>query len=109
MPEWHLAFALLMGLSALGFFWSPLTLLLPLLIGAALLPLSQAGLSAAHASFPDAPPRRAARLKRRVLAPPPPLPEAAARPRGGPQRVFRPWPLRRGRHTHAPPPPAHRR
>ncbi|PYM21672.1 MAG: glycosyl transferase, partial [Candidatus Rokuibacteriota bacterium] len=54
MPEWHLAFALLMGLSALSFVWSPLTLLLPLLIGAALLPLAQACLSAAHASFPDA-------------------------------------------------------
>src|SRR3989454_1226849 len=68
MPEWHLAFALLMGLSALSFVWSPLTLLLPLLIGAALLPLAQACLSAAHASFPDAPPGRAARLKRRFLA-----------------------------------------
>src|SRR5206468_11042396 len=67
MPEWHLAFALLMGLSALSFIWSPLTLLLPLLIGAALLPLAQAGLSAADASFPDAPPRRAALLKRRLL------------------------------------------
>src|SRR5256884_8445966 len=83
MPEWHLAFALLMGLSALSFVWSPLTLLLPLLIGAALLPLAQAGLSAAHASFPDAPPRRAARLKRRVLAaaPPPGLPPAPPRGR----------------------------
>src|SRR3989454_12555572 len=58
MPEWHLAFALLMGLSALSFVWRPLTLLLPLLIGAAVLPVAQAGLSAAHASFPDAPPRR---------------------------------------------------
>src|SRR3989441_5569230 len=51
MPEWYLAFALLMGLSALSFVWSPLTLVLPLLIGAALLPLAQACLSAAHASF----------------------------------------------------------
>src|SRR2546422_1035996 len=79
MPEWHLAFALLMGLSALSFIWSPLTLLLPLLIGAALLPLAQASLSAAHASFPDAPSRRAARLKRRVLAAAPPLLQPPAR------------------------------
>src|SRR5947208_2115135 len=67
MPEWYLAFALLMGLSALSFVWSPLTLVLPLLVGAALLPLAQAGLSAAHASFPDSPPSRAALLTRRLL------------------------------------------
>src|SRR2546427_7475018 len=45
----------------------PAPLPISLLIGAAVLPPAQAGLSAAHASFPDAPPRRAARLKRRLL------------------------------------------
>src|SRR3989442_2672248 len=95
MPEWHLAFALLMGLSALSFVWSPLTLLLPLLIGAALLPLAQAGLSAAHASFPDAPPRRAARLKRRFLTAALHLVQPPARPRRRVQKSLTPWRCRR--------------
>src|SRR2546423_11194249 len=91
MPEWHLAFALLMGLSALSFVWSPLTLLLPLLIGAALLPLAQAGLSAAHASFPEAPPRRAARLKRRLLTAALHLVQPLARLRGRLKEGLTPW------------------
>src|SRR5207248_11611756 len=95
MPEWYLAFAFLMGLSALSFVWSPLTLLLPLLIGAALLPLAQAGLSAAHASFPDAPPRRAARLKRRLLTAALHLAQPLARLRGRPKEGLTPW-RRRG-------------
>src|SRR5438309_8436401 len=91
MPEWHLAFALLMGLSALSFFWSPLTLLLPLLIGAALLPLAQACLSAAHASFPDAPPSRAALLKRRLLTGALHLVQPLARLRGRLKEGLTPW------------------
>ncbi len=91
MPEWHLAFALLMGLSALSFVWSPLTLLLPLLVGAALLPLAQAGLSAAHASFPDAPPRRAALLKRRLLTAALHLLQPLARLRGRLKEGLTPW------------------
>src|SRR5437867_3560281 len=91
MPEWHLVFALLMGLSALSFVWSPLTLLLPLLIGAALLPLAQACLSAAHASFPDAPSRRAARLKRRLLTAALHLVQPLARLRGRLKEGLTPW------------------
>jgi len=91
MPEWYLAFALLMGLSALSFVWSPLTRLLPLLIGAALLPLAQAGLSAAHASFPDAPPRRAALLKRRLLTAALHLLQPLARLRGRLKEGLTPW------------------
>src|SRR5438874_1380622 len=91
MPEWHLAFALLMGLSALSFFWSPLMLLLPLLIGAALLPLAQACLSAAHASFPDAPPSRAALLKRRLLTAALHLVQPLARLRGRLKEGLTPW------------------
>jgi len=91
MPEWHLAFALLMGLSALSFFWSPLTLLLPLLIGAALLPLVQACLSAAHVSFPDAPPGRAALLKRRLLTAALHLIQPLARLRGRLKEGLTPW------------------
>src|SRR5881296_4252747 len=91
MPEWHLVFALLMGLSALSFVWSPLTLLLPLLIGAALLPLAQACLSTAHASFPDAPPSRAARLKRRLLTAALHLVQPLARLRGRLNEGLTPW------------------
>src|SRR2546430_12158832 len=95
MPEWYLAFALLMGLSALSFVWSPLTLLLPLLIGAALLPLAQAGLSAAHASFPDAPPSGGALLKRRLLTAVLPLVQPLARLRRRLKGGLTPWRCRR--------------
>src|SRR5438034_5235748 len=98
MPEWHLVFALLMGLSALSFVWSPLTLLLPLLIGAALLPLAQACLSAAHASFPDAPSRRAARLKRRLLTAALHLVQPLARLRARLKEGLTPWPCRGASH-----------
>ncbi|TMI12208.1 MAG: glycosyltransferase [Betaproteobacteria bacterium] len=91
MPEWYLAFALLMGLSALSFVWSPLTLVLPLLVGAALLPLAQAGLSAAHASFPDSPPKRAALLKRRLLTAALHLVQPLARLRGRLKEGLTPW------------------
>src|SRR3989442_11228887 len=91
MRKCHLAFAFLMGLSALSFVWSPLTLLLPLLIGAALLPLAQACLSAAHASFPDAPPRRAALMKRRLLTAALHLVQPLARLRGRLKEGLTPW------------------
>jgi glycosyltransferase involved in cell wall biosynthesis len=91
MPEWHLVFAILMGLSALSFVWGPLMLLLPLLIGAALLPLAQACLSAARASFPDAPPRSAARLKRRMLTAALHLLQPLARLRGRLKEGLTPW------------------
>src|SRR2546427_7532950 len=56
MPEWHLMIAILLGLSALSVVWSPLRLVLPLLVGAVVPPLAQACLSAARDRFPDAPP-----------------------------------------------------
>ena len=67
MPEWYLAVAILMALSTVSLIWSPLKLLLPLLLGFVLPPLAQASLSAARASFNDAPLHGAARLKRRLL------------------------------------------
>jgi hypothetical protein len=91
MPEWHLVFAILMGLSALSFVWGPLTLLLPLLIGAALLPLAQACLSAARASFPEAPPRSTARLKRQMLTAALHLLQPLARLRGRLKEGLTPW------------------
>ena len=66
-------------------------LLLPLLIGAALLPLAQACLSAAHASFPDAPPSRAALLKRRLLTAALHLVQPLARLRGRLKEGLTPW------------------
>jgi len=91
MPEWHLMIVILIGLSALGFVWYPLKFLLPLLIGAALSPLAQACLSTADASFPDAPPRSAARLKRCLLTAALHLLQPLARLRGRLQEGLTPW------------------
>jgi glycosyltransferase involved in cell wall biosynthesis len=91
MPEWHLMVALLMGLSALSVVWSPLTLVLPLLVGAVVLPLTQACLSAARASFPDAPPRRTAQLGRRLLTAALHLLQPLARLRGRLKEGLTPW------------------
>lgn len=66
MPEWYLVIGVLTTLSALGAFWKPLFLILPLLVCAVGLSLVQAGLSAAKASFPSAP-SPSARLKLRGL------------------------------------------
>jgi hypothetical protein len=66
MPEWYLVIGVLTTLSALGAFWKPLFLTLPLLVCAVGLSLVQAGLSAAKASFPSAP-SPSARLKLRGL------------------------------------------
>jgi GT2 family glycosyltransferase len=55
MPEWYVVIAILSALSALGLFWKPLLLALPLLGYAVGVLLVQAGLSARHASFASAP------------------------------------------------------
>src|SRR5213079_3331874 len=94
MPEWYLAVAILMALSTVSLIWSPLKLLLPLLLGFVLPPLAQASLSAARASFNDAPPRSAARLKRRLLTAALHLLQPLARLRGRLQYGLAPW--RRG-------------
>ena len=67
MPEWYLMIAILLALSALSFFWGPIKLLLPVLIIAALPPLTQACVSAMRAPFPDTRSHRGARTKRRLL------------------------------------------
>jgi|RhiMetdeSRZDD1v2_1073273.scaffolds.fasta_scaffold89715_2 GT2 family glycosyltransferase len=58
MPEWYVVIATLTALSALGLFWKPLLLALPLLGYAVGVLLVQAGLSARHASFTSAPQSR---------------------------------------------------
>ena len=66
-PEWYLALAILLGLSTLSLVWSPLKLLLPVLVVVGLPPLAQACLNAARVSFSDRPMTRAARLRRWFL------------------------------------------
>src|SRR5207249_2846710 len=102
MPEWYLAVAILMALSTVSLIWSPLKLLLPLLLGFVLPPLAQASLSAARASFNDAPLHGAARLKRRLLTAALHLLQPLARLRGRPQYGLAPW--RRGSPGRAAPP-----
>jgi len=66
MPEWHLMTTALVGMAGLSVVYEPLRLAVPLLVAALVLPLAQAYVSAARASFPEA--RTAsARLARRVL------------------------------------------
>src|SRR3989442_8316963 len=55
MPEWYLVIVALLALSALGTLWTPLLFALPVAACAVALPLLQAGVSAARASFVDAP------------------------------------------------------
>jgi GT2 family glycosyltransferase len=63
MPEWYLVIATLTALSALGLFWKPLLLALPLLGYAVGVLLVHAGLSARHASLASPPQSRTARLQ----------------------------------------------
>jgi GT2 family glycosyltransferase len=53
MPEWYLVILAFAGLSGLGVLWGPLLIAAPLLGVAVAVPLVQAGVSAARASFPD--------------------------------------------------------
>ena len=95
MPEWYLVIAIVMGLATLSMAWSPLRLLLPLLVGIVLPPLAQAALSAARASFNGVPPRSSAGLKRRLLTAALHLLQPLARLRGRLKSGLAPW-RRRG-------------
>src|SRR5207249_10534481 len=72
---------------------------LPLLLGFVLPPLAQASLSAARASFNDAPLHGAARLKRRLLTAALHLLQPLARLRGRLQYGLAPWRRRSEEHT----------
>jgi hypothetical protein len=63
MPEWYLIVLFLIGLTTLGILWRPLLFLLPLLILALALPITQAVLSARQASFQDEPQSKLDRFK----------------------------------------------
>jgi GT2 family glycosyltransferase len=91
MPEWYLMIAILLALSALSFVWSPIKFLLPVLVIAALLPLTQAYVSAMRAPFPDTRNHRGARTKRRVLTAALHLLQPLARLRGRLREGLTPW------------------
>jgi len=92
-PEWHLMIAILAGLAALSIHWSPLKLVVLLLLGAMLPPIAHACLSAFRASFPPA--RGAAGLMRRPLTGALHLLQPLARLRGRLEEGLTPW-RRRG-------------
>jgi glycosyl transferase family 2 len=94
MPEWHLVTATLAGMATLSVVIDALKLAVPLLIGALLLPIAQAAVSAARVSFPEAP-HRASRVVRRLLTGALHLLQPLARLRGRLQEGLTPW-RRRG-------------
>lgn len=67
MPEWYLLIFMLLALSILGVFWSPLLYTLPMLALAVGLSVVQAGLSATRASFTNATPLGLQQLRLRAL------------------------------------------
>jgi len=97
MPEWYVVIATLAALSALGLFWRPLCLALPLLIYAVGALLVHAGLSARHASFSSAPSSRLERLRLQGLTALLHLLQPLARLRGRWRYGLTPWRWRSGR------------
>src|SRR5207249_11868889 len=91
MPEWYLMVAMLVALSALSRVGSPIKLLLPVLVIAAVPPLTQACVSAMRASFPDTRSDRGARMKRRLLTAALHLLQPLARLRGRLREGLTPW------------------
>src|SRR5205085_10029400 len=97
MPEWYVVIAALAGLAVLGTLWAPLLLSVPLLALAVGAPLAQAGLGAAHATFPpplggDRTPRsRVAHARLRALTALLHLLQPLARLRGRQQHGLTPW------------------
>lgn len=67
MPEWYLITVALALLTALGFSWAPLFIFAPLWAIAMLIPVVQAGLSAARAKYSDPCPTRLMAVRRRLF------------------------------------------
>ena len=91
MPEWYVVIATLTALSALGLFWKPLLVALPLLGYALGVLLVQAGLSARQASFTSAPQSRTERLQLWALTTILHLMQPLARLRGRWRYGLTPW------------------
>jgi len=91
MPEWYLVIGALIAISALGLFWTPLWLALPLLGYAFGVLLVQAGLSARHAAFISAPQSRRERLQLWGLTTLLHLMQPLARLRGRVRYGLTPW------------------
>jgi len=90
MPEWHLMTATLGGMAGLSVVYQPLKLALPLFVGALVLPIAQAYVSAVHARFPAAP-TGVPRLARRLLTAALHLLQPLARLRGRVVEGLTPW------------------
>jgi hypothetical protein len=95
MPEWWLVVAALTGLSVLGLWWPPLLLALPVLVGAALLPIVQAVISVRRARFLSERRNRGAPHTLRLLTMWLHLIQPLARLRGRVRHGLTPW-RRRG-------------
>jgi cellulose synthase/poly-beta-1,6-N-acetylglucosamine synthase-like glycosyltransferase len=95
MPEWYLIVLCLAVISILGVLWSPLLLFIPLLTFAAGVPLVQACLNAARATFAGPPRSRLAQAKLCVLTTLLHVMHPLARLRGRLRYKLTPW-RRRG-------------
>jgi O-antigen biosynthesis protein len=91
MPEWYLVVLALVGLSLLGFFWTPLWLVLPLTVVAVVVTLVQAGRCAARATFPSQPKSRCDRWRRYSLTAVLYLLQPLARLKGRFRYGLQPW------------------
>lgn len=68
MPEWYLILLALAALTCLGLLWSPLLVAAPMLVGAVVMTVVQAGMSAARCRFPAEPSRRGLVARRWLTA-----------------------------------------
>jgi len=90
MPEWHLMTATLAVLAGSSLVYPPFALAVPLLVGALVLPIAQACVSAARVPFPERT-RGGARLTRRLLTAALHLVQPLARLRGRLLEGLTPW------------------
>jgi GT2 family glycosyltransferase len=67
MPEWYLAAAAMLLVSALGVLWQPLRLALPVSLVAFVAPIALAAASAARASYRELPGERSVLFRRRAV------------------------------------------
>lgn len=98
MPEWFLLIAALSVVALLGMSWPPLLWATPLLLVALILPVAQAGLSAARADFPTPRPHRGKRAVLKLVTAALHLLQPVARLKGRLRHGLTPWRSRqRGR------------